>query len=287
MPQQIDPSIRIAVLIDDLPVRGVLLLVPILCVMLMLTEGMDAFGVGFVGHYISKQHGISPEQLAMAYTGTVVASLLGATAIAPLSDRFGRRIVLIATSAMMAPATFLAPIASSVATLFGLRFMIGLAFGATLPCAISLAADYAPVRHRTMLLMMNTGTSVGTMIAGIGAALIVPTLGWQALIYAIGTVSAAVTVATWLWLPKSLQFMARRDPFDPRAARTVRRLAPDAMSRGTVRPLSAQGGIAAGAVPGSSCTAHRHTLVPDVARLCPDQFQCILAADRRAIGGRR
>jgi AAHS family 4-hydroxybenzoate transporter-like MFS transporter len=236
MAEKEDSSIRITTLVDGLPMKGPLLLVHVLCALLMLTEGIDTFGVGFVSPYLSHQYRISTEQLGLVYSGTVVASLLGATLIAPLSDRMGRRTVLLLTSLLMGPATLLTPIASSVQLLFLLRFVIGLGFGAALPCALSLAADYAPARHRSLLLLMpNTGISVGMMLAGLGAALIIPHWGWQALLAASATLSLAITALAWVWLPESLQFLARRDPADPRLRGIAVRLAPALAS---VKPLT-------------------------------------------------
>jgi len=202
--------------IDDSPLRGTLLLVPVLCGLLLLTEGIDTYGVGYVGPFISREFGIGPEALGVVYTGSVVASLIGAVVLAPLSDRVGRRRVLILSSLLMSVCALLTPFASSIAMLFAVRFAIGMAFGAAVPTAFALTADYAPARLRSMLLMMmSSGVALGIVLAGIAAAFIIPAYGWRMLLFVSGGLSAFWTVVLWMLLPESLQFLILRQPNNP------------------------------------------------------------------------
>ena len=228
-------KIGISELIDAASAKGFILRVPILCVLLMLTEGMDTFGVGFIGPYLTKQYNISIGALATVYTGTVVASLIGAVICAPLSDRVGRRRMLIATSLIMGPCTILAAFAHNFLLLFLLRFLIGMAFGAALPIAIAMVADYAPKRRKSLfLMMMNTGINLGMVLAGLGAAVIIPNLGWQALLYVSGAVSLIVTVLVCLYLPESLQILAREAGKADQARAIAVRIDPGLASRPNV-----------------------------------------------------
>jgi len=181
--------------------------------MLMIVEGVDTFGVGLVGPYLSKQFNISAEQLGIIYTGTVIASLIGAVVLAPLSDRFGKRTVLLWSCATMGPATLLTPFAANVYVLYLARFAIGLAFGATLPTVIALVADYAPKPRRAFLVMMiNSGISLGVMVAGTSSAFIIPSLGWHWMLYFSAILSVAFTAILWVFLPESLQYLVREAP---------------------------------------------------------------------------
>jgi AAHS family 4-hydroxybenzoate transporter-like MFS transporter len=214
-------------LIDTVSLKGYGIVAPLLCSLLMITEGIDAFGIGFVGPYISREHGIPPENLGVIYTGTVLSSLIGATLIAPRSDRLGRRPILLWGSLVMGPATVLTAFADNLPFLFVLRFIIGLAFGAAFPVVLALVADYAPKRWQsTLMMMMNSSIALGSVIAGIMAAIIIPTLGWQAFLFVSAGLSFLCTAVVWLMLPESLHHMLRVNPGDPRALKVIRRLIP-------------------------------------------------------------
>ncbi len=201
---------EVGTLIDRLPLRGPLLRVPLLCVLLMFVEGIDAFGLGFISPYLSKALALSADQMGLIFTSTVVASLIGATVIAPLSDRFGRRRLLLLSSGIMVPTTLMTAHAPNFETLLVVRFVIGMTFGAALPAAIALVADYAPERRKASLLMLlNAGIGGGVVLAGYCAAGMIPVFGWRSLLYASACVSALAALLAWLWLPESLQFLIR------------------------------------------------------------------------------
>lgn len=243
-------TIAVSDLVDRAPLKGYLGRVPLLCALLMLTEGIDTFGVGFIGPFLSAQYGISTGQLATVYTGTVVASLIGAVVLAPLSDRVGRRPLLIATSLIMGPCTLLTALADSLPLLFALRFLIGIAFGAALPVAIAMVADYAPSRRKALLLMlMNTGINLGMILAGFGAALLIPAFGWQSLLYVSGAMSLAATALVWFLLPESLQFLARRGEDGAQGLAIAARIDPTLRQLGEVRLAPDRQGAAASGSP--------------------------------------
>jgi AAHS family 4-hydroxybenzoate transporter-like MFS transporter len=193
----------------------------------MIIEGVDTFGIGLVGPYLSKQLRISAEQLGVVYSGTVIASLLGAVLLAPLADRFGKRTVLLSACAIMGPATLITPIAPNSVALYLVRFAIGLAFGATLPTIIALVADYAPAARRAFLVMLiNSGISLGVMVAGVGSAYIIPHMGWHWMLYASAILSVVFFALLWFLLPESLQFLMRTEPESRRTKRILAQLLP-------------------------------------------------------------
>ena len=139
---------------------GWLLRVPALCGLLMIMEGIDTYAISYIAPFLSKEFAIAPEQMGVVFTTTVVASMLGAVALTPLSDRIGYRRVLLLSSLLIGPATLLTALASNVATLIALRFVIGLGFGAALPTTIALVTDYAPQRRRSVLVMAMSSSIV-------------------------------------------------------------------------------------------------------------------------------
>ena len=65
------------------------------------------------------------------------------------------------------------------------RFFSGLGLGGAVPNALALGCEYAPHRLRaSFTTLMWSGMSVGSVIAGLVAAWLLPHHGWQSLFWA-------------------------------------------------------------------------------------------------------
>jgi AAHS family 4-hydroxybenzoate transporter-like MFS transporter len=218
--------LTIGELIDRAPLKPYLIVVPILATLLMIFEGVDSFSVGFISPLLNKHYGITSEQLGFIYSGTVIASLIGAVFVAPLADRVGRKPILLGCCAVMGPATIMTALSDNVFVFFAMRCVIGLAFGCTLPTLMAQVGDYAPKRCRTVLVMLiNSGIAFGGIVSGLLAATIVPVWGWQTMLIVAGTVSALFTFVLAVLMPESLEFLLRQDPNHPKARALIARVA--------------------------------------------------------------
>jgi len=177
---------------------------PLLCGVLMVMEGLDSNVISFVGPLIAKERQIGTAALAWVYVATVICSLAGAAGIAPLSDRYGRRRLIIGSAMVMTVCTVATMLAQSGLQLLLARGAVGLAFGAAVPCAMALTADYAPAARRSLLVMIViAGVALGYVVAGIASAVIIPASGWRSLMEANAALSLLCTAALVAWLPES------------------------------------------------------------------------------------
>lgn len=221
-------GIPVAQYIDGAPFTGLVRRVPILCGLLMLIEGMDTYGVGYVSPQLSAEYAISSTTLGAIHTATVFASLIGAVLVAPLSDRIGRRRLLIGATLLMAACTLLTCFAGNEAGLFAVRFLIGIGFGAAVPTAFSMTSDYAPARHRSVIIMATmSGIALGMALAGVAAALLIPVFGWKSLLLLSGSLSVAWVLLLLRAMPESLAYLVDKRPASPEIARIAARLAAD------------------------------------------------------------
>jgi AAHS family 4-hydroxybenzoate transporter-like MFS transporter len=176
----------------------------LLCFLIMLLQGADTFGISYVAPLLGQEHGIDPEWVGVVFLASVVGTLLGAIGIAPLSDRLGRRRILLASVLLTGAPSLLIPLTTGVPVLTFLRFVVGLGYGASLPVAVALVAEVAPLHRRALLVTLTSAsTVVGMGVSGIATSLIVPVLGWHALLYISGVVSMIVAVTGSLFLPES------------------------------------------------------------------------------------
>jgi len=177
-----------------------------LCYVIMLLQGADAFGISYVAPLLGQEHGIDPQWVGVIFTASVVGTLLGAIGVAPLSDRVGRRRVLLASVLLTGVPSLLIPLTTGVPALALLRFIVGLGYGASLPVAVALVSEVAPVHRRALLVTLtSTSTVVGMGVSGLATSLIVPHLGWHALLYSSGIMSMAVALIGSRFLPELRQ----------------------------------------------------------------------------------
>ncbi|KQO25961.1 MFS transporter [Acidovorax sp. Leaf76] len=128
----------------------------------------------------------------------------------PLSDRFGRRPILLAGLAIYTVASLGSALAPSMALLILWRIAQGAAMGAVVMCARAIVRDlYTPLDGARAMSKALTGLGIVACICAPMGGLLSEWLGWRAALMAL-TVYAVVTLAlVALRMPETL---ARRNP---------------------------------------------------------------------------
>jgi AAHS family benzoate transporter-like MFS transporter len=176
-----------------------------LCWLAMVLDGFDLVVLGTVIPTLIKtgELGFDAVGATLAATISLVGVGLGALFIAPLSDKFGRRKLLIACVAGFSLFTIGVAFAPNVAVFSLLRLLAGLGLGACLPAALAYMNDYAPAGSagksttRTM-----TGYHVGAVATALLAILIVP--NWRLMFIIGGAAGLVLLPFLWIKLPESL-----------------------------------------------------------------------------------
>jgi len=207
------------------PVRN---LVVALCALVALFDGMDLQIIGLAAPSIAKNLHIPIAGLGVVFSAAIAGMAIGALVIAPLADRVGRKVILVAAVVCFGAFTLATMTAGSLIVLLGYRFGTGLGMGAAVPCAISLASEFVPARRRaTVAGVLFAGFPLGGVLAGVLGSRLIPTTGWQGLFVVGGVAPLAVAVLITLVLPESPIFLvASRAPVE-RIARTLARVAPE------------------------------------------------------------
>ncbi len=139
---------------------------------------------------------------------TLLGILLGALIFGALTDRFGRRIMMIADLAVFVLASLLQAVVTNAWELLALRFILGVAIGADYPIAGALIAEYMPVRVRGAALnSMQVVWFVGACVAYVvGYALLNTRDSWR-WILASSAVPAAIGLALRSSAPESARWL--------------------------------------------------------------------------------
>lgn len=182
----------------------------ILCWITVLLEGYDLVVLGAIIPTLLKTEylGFTAVDATTVATMSLVGVAVGAIGVGPLSDRFGRRIVLIGSVVIFSVFTLLVPLSTSVAMFAGLRFLAGLGLGACMPASLTMMSEAlsADKRARASTLTM-TGYHTGAVIISLLAVYFAG--DWKVLFYVLGVIGLVVAAVQWVKLPESADFLAR------------------------------------------------------------------------------
>jgi MFS transporter, AAHS family, 4-hydroxybenzoate transporter len=196
----------------------------ILCGLAAFLDGYDVAVMASATPSIAAAWHIRPGDLRWIVTAAVIGIAASALIVSPLGDYFGRRAVLLTSFAVVGIATLLGATSTSANELFTWRLLTGVGLGASLPNALALGAEYAPVKSRTALVaLLACGISLGSAMSGLVAPPLLDLGGWRAL-FVTGGVVALLAWLPLFALPESLRFLAARGRSPEKIGRLLERL---------------------------------------------------------------
>lgn len=143
--------------------------------------------------------GARMEQTQLTLSALLLAFGVSQLVWGPLSDRWGRRPVLIAGLLGYCAASLGAAYAPDIATLISARTLQGAALGAAVMGARAIVRDlYNPVQGARVMSQALSGLGVLACLSAPVGALLTQTLGWRAALLAL-TVAGALTLALVAW----------------------------------------------------------------------------------------
>ncbi|MFT3997264.1 MAG: MFS transporter [Asticcacaulis sp.] len=189
------------------------ILVVALCFALNMLDGMDILIMSYIAPALSADWGMTPDRLGAVFSAGLAGMAVGGLAIAPLADRWGRRLLILASIVLMSVAMIASSFATDVAHLIALRFVVGIGIGTVLASMAALTAEYAPPKHRIFAVaFLQAGYPIGAVITGFLVAAHIGDHGWRNMLLVAGIVSAVTVPFILFLLPESLEFLMKRQP---------------------------------------------------------------------------
>jgi AAHS family 4-hydroxybenzoate transporter-like MFS transporter len=197
----------------------------LICFMAWLTlflDGVDNQSIAYVAPALSKDWGLARGALRDVFSMGVLGVAIGALIIGPLADRFGRKLVTVATVIYVGLFSFLVtqtagftalvqpvfPGATNLSVLSTLRFLTGLGLGAVVPLGVVIANEFAPKRRRAaMVTLMGCGYAMGSASGGVLSTYLIPAFGWPAQFYTACVLTLLMAGALAIWLPESIRLL--------------------------------------------------------------------------------
>lgn len=174
-------------------------------------DGLDAQLVAFAAPLLTPEFGMARTQLGPVFSAALLGMAGGAVLFGPLGDRYGRRNVLTACTALFGAGTLTTAAVDSVNALIALRVLTGLGLGGALPNAVTLVAETAPARSRALFItLMYMGFPAGGLVGGLAAAPLMEAWGWRGLFVVGGLAPLALCPILLVALAESPLYLARR-----------------------------------------------------------------------------
>ena len=177
---------------------------PLLVIFLTIFVNLVGFGIIIpLLPFYAQTFGASPFVIGLLFASFSISQLIAAPILGDLSDRWGRRPVLIVSLIGTAVSFAMLAVAGSLAMLFAARIVDGLS-GGNITTARAYIADVTTEENRAR--------AYGVLGAAFGLGFIVgPALGglfshisYTAPIWAAAVITLVATALAWLWLPETV-----------------------------------------------------------------------------------
>src|SRR3954451_15381752 len=180
--------------------------------------GYDTAVIGSVLDFIPYK--LSPFWTGYLVAGASLGAAVGALAAGPLTDKFGRKSLLMADASIYAVGALLSALTVNAVMLISSRTLIGLAVGADSAIATAYIAEFAPKGRRGQLsIIQQWMITVGILVSYLIALLVfavapgaAKTADWR-IILGVGAVPAVIAVLLRARMPESPRWLIQQGRF--------------------------------------------------------------------------
>ncbi|QBQ99102.1 MFS transporter [Paraburkholderia pallida] len=202
------PLVNVQTFINEHPFGRFQWLVFFMCFVIVLLDGFDTAAIGFIAPSLLGEWHIAKPDLAPVLSAALFGLACGSLCAGPLSDRLGRRSLLLAAVALFGVACLGSAFSSTPQQLTALRFITGLGLGAAMPNAVTLMGEFCPDRRRaTVINLMFCGFPLGAAFGGFLAAWMIPHFGWRSVLILGGVTPLVLAGLIAVEMPESVRFM--------------------------------------------------------------------------------
>ena len=190
--------------------------------------------------FLKRQFGLTDFQTEVAASALLVGCVIGAAVAGTLSDRYGRRKILIASAAIFAISAVAAAIPRDLTEFTIARFIGGLAIGVASVLSPLYIAEMAPADIRGRLVALNQLAIVSGILLAYFASWVLSDFGdasWRWM-FASAAVPSVLFLVALIPLPESPRWLIKENQPDA-ALEVLKRLNPPEIARGEAESISA------------------------------------------------
>ena len=217
-----------------------------LCFVIAMLDGFDTQSIAFVAPRIAESWGLTPASFGPIFSAGLVGLTIGAFVLSPAADRFGRKTIILISTAIFGIFALLTAFATDLQHLLIYRFITGVGLGAAMPNIIALTSEYAPQRLRaTLVTVMFCGFPLGSTIGGLGSTWLIANWDWHSVFVVGGVLPLLLLPVLYFMLPESVRFLVARNAPESKIAPIVKRIDPDASPQAFIQGLKDEHSTAA------------------------------------------
>jgi AAHS family 4-hydroxybenzoate transporter-like MFS transporter len=183
----------------------------VVCFIVVALDGFDTQSIAFVAPSLREAWDVSPEMFGPLFGAGLLGTLIGSVALGSVADRFGRKPMLILSTALFGIMTLACASAASIEQLGLYRFIAGLGLGGAIPNILALISEYAPKSIRsTAIVLTFAGFPIGAVLGGMGSARLIPAFGWESVFVVGGALPLIMLIFIAAFVPESARYLAAR-----------------------------------------------------------------------------
>lgn len=178
--------------------RGTRNFLLVLCIMYFILY-VDRVNLASAAGVMQKDLGLSNTELGVAFSAFNYSYAAFQIVGGWIADRFGARLTLVACALIWALTTLATGAVGGLASLFAVRFVLGMGEGATLPAATRAMTNWMPGRLRGAAQgITHSASRLGAAVTAPIVALLITWLSWRLSFVVLAGLSAGWAVL-WLW----------------------------------------------------------------------------------------
>ena len=194
-------------------------LVFLMCFVIVLLDGFDTAAIGYIAPSLLTEWHLAKPALAPVLSAALFGIAFGALVSGPVSDRVGRRPLIVASVLIFGTASIASAASSSIEQLSLLRFATGVGLGGAMTNAVTMIDEFCPTSRRaTVTSLMCCGFPLGAALGGLIAAWLIPHAGWRTVLLLGGIMPILHGTLLLFKLPESARFLVKKE----RAAEQIR-----------------------------------------------------------------
>lgn len=196
-----------------------------LCFIIAMLDGFDTQSIAFVAPKIAEEWGLSPSEFGPIFAIGLLGLTVGAFALSPAADKFGRKTVILVSTLIFGLFALLTAFAGSMTELLIYRFVTGIGLGAAMPNIIALTSEYGPARLRaTLVTVMFCGFPLGSTIGGLISTGLIANYGWESVFLVGGVLPLLLLPVLYFLLPESVRFLVAKGAPEAKIAPIVKKI---------------------------------------------------------------
>lgn len=199
--------IKVSYRLERLPNSSYHVFLTSLLIVAWFIESIDLGGMGYLLPVLGKHFNLSPSMMGLVASISFAGMFVGSIFSGSLSDKFGRKTMLITAMAFWGTAGALLSVAWSIESLLAFRFLLGVGLGAQVPIGITMLSEIVPSQSRGKYLSLYQAfLPLGIATAGLTTYLLLPNFGWQG-VFLVEALPALWFIIIWKYLPESARWL--------------------------------------------------------------------------------